>query len=97
MDRKGNIIPFTQKMERDASYRDLILSTNTATYYLRGSYPFYAMFNIRMTKEVKGATISFYANNFLDMKGRVLNSVTRYPSDRNTPLYFGAEVKLTIK
>lgn len=97
MDRKGDIINFTQAMERDEAYRDLILTTNTATYYLRQSYPFYSMFNMRLTKEIKNATFSFYANNFLDMKGRVRNSVTRYPSDRNTPLYFGAEVKLTLK
>lgn len=97
MGRDGQIERFSQLMEQDPAYRNLILSTNTATYYLRQSYPFYSMFNLRLTKEMKGATISFYANNVLNMKGRVRNSVTGYPSDKNTPLYFGAEVKLTIK
>lgn len=97
MGRDGNVIPFTDEMARDDAYRNLILSTNTAGYYLRQSFPFYSMFNIRLTKEMKDATISFYANNFLNMKGRVRNSVTGYPSDKNTPLYFGAEVKITIR
>lgn len=98
MDRSGSIIPFTGEMERDPVYEDLILSTNTANYYLRQSYPFYGMLNIRLSKEIKKiATISFYANNFLNIKGRVVNTVTGYPSDKNTPIYFGAEVKLTIK
>ena len=97
LDRSGQVLRFTQIMERDPAFRNLILTTNTAAYYLKQSYPFYSMFNLRLTKEMRGATVSFYANNFLNMKGRVLNSVTRYPSDRNTPLYFGAEVKLTIR
>lgn len=97
MGRDGQIVRFTQLMEQDPAYRNLLLTTNTATYYLKQSFPFYSMLNLRLTKEMKGATISFYANNFLNMKGRVRNSVTGYPSDKNTPIYFGAEVKLTIR
>lgn len=97
MGRDGEILRFTGRMEKDPAYKNLILSTNTPGYYLRQSFPFYSMFNIRLTKEMKAATISFYANNFLNMKGRVRNSVTKYPSDKNTPLYFGAEVKITIR
>ena len=56
------------------------------------------MLNLRLTKEFgKTATVSFYANNLLNLRGRVRNTVTHYPSDRNTPLYFGAEVKLSIQ
>lgn len=98
INRAGDIIPFTQEMEADPTYANLILSTNTANYYIRQSYPFYGMLNIRVTKQIKDiATVSFYANNFLNFRGRVRNSVTGYLSDRNTPIYFGAEVKITIK
>ena len=98
MDRSGNIIPFTQEMETDPAYSNLILSTNTSTYYIRQGYPFYGMLNIRVTKQIKDvATVSFYANNFLNLRGRVRNNITGYWSDRNTPIYFGAEVKITIK
>jgi hypothetical protein len=56
------------------------------------------MLNIRLSKEIgKWATVSFYANNFLNLRGRVRNTVTHYPNDRNTPLYFGAEVKISIR
>lgn len=97
MDRTGKTIPFTQKMERDPAYRNLILSTNTAGYYLTQGYPPYGMLNLRLTKEMKWATVSFYANNFLNLKGRVKNSVTGYPADKNTPIYFGAEIKFTLR
>ncbi len=98
MDRAGRVQPFTTQMRDDPQYRNLILSTNTGNYYVRQSYPFYGMLNLRLSKEIgRWATISFYANNFLNLRGRVRNSVTHYPSDRNTPLYFGAEVKISIR
>ena len=97
MDRTGTVTPFTREMERDPRYRDLVLSTNTATYYLTQGYPPYGTLNLRLTKEMKWATVSFYANNFLNLKGRVKNSVTGYPADKNPPIYFGAEVKFTIR
>ncbi len=98
MDRAGRIQPFTQDMAQDPQYRNLILTTNTGTYYVRQGYPFYGMLNLRLTKEFGSmATVSFYANNFLNLRGRVENDVTHYPNDRNTPLYFGAEVKISIR
>lgn len=98
MDREGTIIPFTEEMARDPQYENLLIKTNTATYYLQQSYPFYGMLNIRLSKEIgKVATVSFYANNFLNLQGRVNNSVTGYPANKNTPIYFGAEVKLSIR
>lgn len=98
MDRAGDIRPFTEAMRADPQYRNLILTTNTDTYYVRQHYPFYGMLNLRLSKEIgKLATVSFYANNFLNFRGRVRNSVTHYPNDRNTPLYFGAEVKISIR
>ena len=98
IDRKDRMIPFTEEMAADPQYRNLILTTNTSTFYVRQSYPFYGMLNLRLSKELgKWATVSFYANNFLNFRGRVKNSVTGYPNDRNTPLYFGAEVKITLR
>ena len=98
MDRAGRTMPFTEEMAQDSQYRNLILTTNTDTYYVRQGYPFYGMLNLRLSKEIgKWATVSFYANNFLNLRGRVRNTVTHYPNDRNTPLYFGAEVKISIR
>ena len=98
IDRKDRMIPFTDEMAADPKYRNLILTTNTGTFYVRQTYPFYGMLNVRLSKELgKWATVSFYANNFLNFRGRVKNSVTGYPNDRNTPLYFGAEVKITLR
>ena len=98
MDRTGRLMPFTDEMASDPQYSNLILTTNTSTFYVRQGFPFYGMLNLRLSKEVgKLATVSFYANNFLNLRGRVRNDVTGYPSDRNTPLYFGAEVKITLR
>ena len=98
MDRAGSIYPFTEEMAADPQYRNLILTTNTGTYYVKQGYPFYGMLNLRLSKEIgRWATVSFYANNFLNLRGRVRNTVTHYPNDRNTPLYFGAEVKISIR
>ena len=98
MDRSGRLFPFTEAMRSDPQYRNLILTTNTPTHYLAQRYPFYGMLNLRLSKEIgRLATVSFYANNFLNLRGRVRNSVTHYPNDRNTPLYFGAEVKIAIR
>ncbi len=98
MDRAGRTLPFTEEMAQDPQYRNLILTTNTDTYYVRQGYPFYGMLNLRLSKEIgRWATVSFYANNFLNLRGRVRNTVTHYPSDRNTPLYFGAEVKISLR
>lgn len=97
-DKSGEIIPFTQQMERDEKYRNLLITTNSSTYYQRSGYPFYGLLNIRLSKEIKKmATISFYANNFLNLKGEVANSVTGYPQRKNSPIYFGAEIKISIK
>lgn len=97
-DRADRIFPFERSMAADPQFRNLILTTNTDTYYVRQAYPFYGMLNLRLSKEVgRLATVSFYANNFLNLRGRVRNSVTHYPNDRNTPLYFGAEVKISIR
>ena len=97
-DRAGRIFPFERAMASDPLMRNLILTTSTDTYYLRQNYPFYGMLNLRLTKEIgRTATVSFYANNFLNLRGRVRNSVTHYPNDRNTPLYFGAEVKISLR
>jgi len=98
LDRADRLRPFSREMAADPQFRNLILTTNTDTYYLRQNYPFYGMLNLRLSKEIrKAATVSFYANNFLNLRGRVRNSITHYPNDRNTPLYFGAEVKITIR
>ena len=97
MDRTGDVKPFTQDMEKDPQYDKLIIKTNTSNYYLKQGYPFYGLLNLRVTKEIKKlTTISFYANNFLNLKGRVENNVTGYPQNKNTGIYFGAEVKFTF-
>lgn len=97
MDLSGNVIPFTQEMENDIRYRELIGTTNKATYYQGSRYPVYGILNVRLTKEIgKWASISFYANNFLNFDQLVTEKISRTAYARNLPFYFGAEVKFTL-
>lgn len=97
MDLNGNIIPFTQDMENDVRYRELIGTTNKESYYLGARYPVYGILNVRLTKEIgKRAAVSFYANNFLNLDQLVTEKLSGTAYARNLPFYFGAEVKLTL-
>lgn len=97
MDLSGNIIPFTQEMENDVRYRELIGTTNKESYYLGSRYPVYGILNIRLTKEIgRWAAVSFYANNFLNLDKLVKEKISGTAFARNLPFYFGAEVRLTL-
>ena len=99
MDKKGVILPYAEAraLYPNFDFSPLPYPAPILTSYLRQGYPFYGMLNLRVTKEIGNlATVSFYANNFMNILGRVKNDVTGYPQDKNTSLYFGAEVKLTF-
>ncbi|MDR0295305.1 MAG: carboxypeptidase-like regulatory domain-containing protein [Prevotellaceae bacterium] len=101
IDRNGNKLTYedAKKIYPHFDFETQLLRTsNLNTTFLLQSFPFYGLLNLRVTKEIGNlATISFYANNFLNILGRVANDVTGYYQDRNAAaLYFGAEVKLTF-
>ncbi|HOT55085.1 MAG TPA: hypothetical protein PLM68_06710 [Bacteroidales bacterium] len=97
MDLSGNLIPFTQDMENDVRFRELIGTTNKESFYLGSRYPVYGILNIRLTKEIgRWAAVSFYANNFLNLDQLVREKISGTAYSRNLPFYFGAEVRLTL-
>lgn len=66
-------------------------------YFLQESLPPSVQFNLKITKELSdNLNISFTANNFLNMRPyHKLKRSSEY-TKRNTPLYFGAEIKFNL-
>lgn len=77
----------------------LRLANDWSFYFLKTRFNPYFMANIRITKELgKLAALSFYANNFTNSTPVLKNKARpNHPGARvNTPIYFGAELKLTF-
>jgi len=75
------------------------ISDSFAYNYITSSFDPYFMANIRVSKEIgKSAAISFYANNFTNSKPLMRSSARPNFSGyvKNTDLYFGAEIKVTL-
>ncbi len=104
MDHSGNIRPFSDyysTTDADLKRRLEMMrkSTDLSYYFLATGYNPYFMANIRITKELGNmASLSFYANNFTNSTPRMINKArpNANPVTRNTPIYFGAELKITL-
>ena len=104
MDLNGTVRPFSDyytTTDNDLKRRlSMLILSKDQTYYFQdsGTKPYF-MANLRITKEIgNNAALSFYANNFTNstplMKQK--NRPEAVGSRRNTPIYFGAEIKLTF-
>ena len=104
MDKNGVVRPFsdyhtTSDPDLKRRLNDLRLRSDHTYYYLENGYKPYFMSNIRVTKELGNmASLSFYANNFTNSRPIIKNKARPNApgSRRNTPIYFGAELKLTF-
>lgn len=104
MDLDGTIRPFSDYYttnDNDLKRRlDMLrLANDWSFYFLKTRFNPYFMANIRITKELgKLAALSFYANNFTNSTPVLKNKARpNHPGARvNTPIYFGAELKLTF-
>ncbi len=97
MDMHGQTYPFTEAMEKNSKYAELIARNNYANIFTPRSYPFYGLLNLRVSKDFgKWATVAFYANNFLNIAGRVKDPIRQVYSNKNIPIYFGAEIKFNL-
>jgi len=99
-DHNGVVQDFTEYHENNPRYAQLRLSTS-ASNFLRENWSPYGMVNLRVTKEInRHASISFFANNVLNLEGRSTSRLTGQQMARvagfplHTQLQFGAEVRL---
>jgi hypothetical protein len=104
MDLNGTVRPFSDyytTTDNDLKRRlAMLILSEDETYYFQdsGTKPYF-MANLRITKEIgNNAALSFYANNFTNstpiMKQK--NRPDAVGGRKNTPIYFGAEIKLTF-
>ncbi len=104
MDHSGTIRPFsdywtTTDQNLKTRLSMLIENQNRSYWFKETGYNPYFMANIRVTKEIgKLAALSFYANNFTNSKPILKNKArpNAIGIRMNTPIYFGAELKLTF-
>lgn len=103
-DKEGNVRPFSDyhtTTDNNLKRRLNMLrqSTNNSFYFMTTGFDPYFMANVRLTKELGNtATLSFYANNFTNSRPRMINRSrpNARPIVKNTPIYFGAELKITL-
>ena len=93
IDREGNRYPFTQNMESDKRYADLVLKANTLTAFLSDSFGPYFLLNLRVTKEIgRHISIAFCANNLTKSNPKRYSSSSQQYTLLNPELYYGAEI-----
>jgi len=94
IDVQGNRIPFTMEMAAEDCFTRLILRNDREGYFRYEIFRPYALLNLRVSKDMGRATVSFYANNFLNMEGNSRSNISPGRQKRNTAdIYFGAEVR----
>lgn len=93
IDGKGNRFPFTQEMETDRRFSDLVLKTNTRTAFLPDSSGPYFLLNLRITKDIgRHISVAFCANNLTKSNPKRYSSSTQQYTILNPELYYGAEI-----
>lgn len=95
LDGEGNLHPFTQAMETDARFSDLIIRSNTLTAFQADSYRPYFLLNLRVTKEIgRHVSVAFCANNLTQSNPKRYSRSTQQYSILNPDLYYGAEINI---
>ncbi len=97
IDHSGNVIPYTEEMKTDPDLQRFY-NTKTEFYYDTEILPPLFLANIKLSKEIEeNMKISVFVNNFFNY--RPMHQLHRTDSyiRRNPRIYFGAELKLSIK
>lgn len=96
IDKAGNYYIYNPSNYNKQPYYSM-LDNYYDRYFLLETLPSAVQFNLKLTKELSDKLdISFTANNFLNMRPyQKLKRSSDY-AKRNTPLYFGAEIKFKL-
>jgi outer membrane receptor protein involved in Fe transport len=76
----------------------MVISGGTKLYYKENTKPFHCQINLKLSKDIMSTMrLSFFVNNILNHrpKYKITNTYDSY-SILNTPIYFGAELKIKI-
>lgn len=95
LDREGNQHPFTQEMETDPQFAELIMRTNSLTAFETDSFSPYFLLNLRVTKKIgRSVSIAFCANNVTASNPKRFTRSTQQYTILNPDLYYGAEINI---
>ncbi len=94
MDKTGKIYSFMQPDESNPIF-DALIKTDQPKLYIEESYPTTLQVNMRLSKEIgNNLSLSFFANNVFNHRPLVKLDRSDSYIRRNSPFYFGAELKL---
>lgn len=93
VDKQGIVHPWQKEYSLDSKYLPMVNTINSNYYFEEENFSPVIQFNLRLTKEFsQNFKVSFMANNFLKMNPYQKLKRTSSYIERNTPLYFGAEL-----
>ncbi|MFO7575087.1 MAG: TonB-dependent receptor [Bacteroidales bacterium] len=95
-DKQLNYHPFVRELATQKPLADLIRSYVDPRYFIQRKFTPYYQINLRLTKEVSDIIdFSFYANNLTNYQPlvRIIGLKEAY-ARKNSPLYFGAEIRI---
>lgn len=95
MDTAGKYHEFTQEMESDPRFSDLVLKSNGTNTFRGNSFSPYFLLNLRITKEIgQYVSVAFCANNFTQSNPQKYSNNTGNYQIMNPNLYYGAELNI---
>lgn len=96
-DFSGTFHEWNKSYNNDNVYSTMIEVYNNSNSFGKESRPITVLFNFRLTKQMgKILELSFLANNFLKISKIDKNKTSTDYTELNTPLYFGAELKIKL-
>lgn len=94
---ESEIASRNEAMRKDPNF-SYMYPTLTDTRFLVEKYIPYAIFNLNVTKEIADVmTASFYVNNFLNSRVLHKNTASSGYTELGIPIFFGFELKVSIK
>ena len=94
---RSEIVSRNELMRNDPNF-SYMYETLSDTRFLVEKYVPYAIFNLNVTKEIRDImTASFYVNNFTNTRILHKNTASTGYTELGIPIFFGFELKVTIK
>jgi len=95
--KDGKIHPFDASMKDDPEFSYLFPTLSDSRFAVEKTFP-YAMFNLNLTKEIGDwMTASFYVNNIFNHRPLYRSKASGTKEELGIPIFFGFELKVSMK
>lgn len=95
--KDGKVYPFDPALRTDPEFDYLFQELKESRFFHEKYFPT-VLFNLNVTKEVGDwLTASFYVNNIFNSRPLYRSKITGSKSELGIPIFFGLELKVTIK